>query len=78
VVRRLRPDIQREMTPQKTEWWHQAQAACEAGDVEQMEVILTLGEIGDIQSASPSLRLAMPAGRFTRPTRKMPKFRSHL
>jgi len=47
VVRRLHPDIQREMTPQKTEWWHQAQAAYEAGDVKQMEVILTLCEIGD-------------------------------
>jgi hypothetical protein len=47
VVRRLHPDIQREMTAQKTEWWHQAQAAYEAGEVEQLEVILTLCEIGD-------------------------------
>jgi hypothetical protein len=47
VVRRLHPDTQGEMTPQKTEWWHQAQAAYEAGDVEQMEVILTLCEIGE-------------------------------
>jgi hypothetical protein len=47
VVRRLHPDIQGEMTPQKTEWWHQAQAAYEAGDLEQLEVILTLCEIGD-------------------------------
>lgn len=47
VVRRLHPDIQGEMTAQKTEWWHQAQAAYEAGDVEQLEVILTLCEIGD-------------------------------
>ena len=47
VVRRLHPDIQREMTAQKTEWWHQAQAAYEEGDVEQLEVILTLCEIGD-------------------------------
>jgi hypothetical protein len=35
------------MTAQKTEWWHQSQAAYEAGDVEQLEVILTLCEIGD-------------------------------
>jgi DNA-binding transcriptional MerR regulator len=35
------------MTPQKTEWWHQAQAAYEAGDADQLEVILTLCEIGD-------------------------------
>ena len=47
MVRRLHPDIQREMTVQKTEWWHQAQSAYEAGDVEQLEVILTLCEIGD-------------------------------
>ena len=47
VVRRLHPDSQREMTAQKTEWWHQAQTAYEAGDVEQLEVILTLCEIGD-------------------------------
>jgi hypothetical protein len=47
VVRRLHPDIQREMTAQRTEWWHQAQAAYETGDVEQLEVILTLCEIGD-------------------------------
>jgi hypothetical protein len=35
------------MTAQKTEWWHQAQAAYEAGDSEQLEVILTLCEIGE-------------------------------
>ena len=47
VVRRLHPDSQREMTAQKTEWWHQAQAAYEAGDAGQLEVILTLCEIGE-------------------------------
>ena len=47
LVRRLHPDSQREMTAQKTEWWHQAQAAYQAGDAEQLEVILTLCEIGD-------------------------------
>ena len=47
VVRRLHPDLQREMTAQKAEWWHQAQAAYEAGDAEQLEVVLTLCEIGD-------------------------------
>ena len=47
VVRRLHPDSQREMTAQKTEWWHQAQAAYEAGEAEQLEVILTLCEIGE-------------------------------
>jgi hypothetical protein len=47
VVRRLHPDSQREMTAQKTEWWHQAQSAYEAGDAEQLEVILTLCEISE-------------------------------
>lgn len=47
LARRLHPDAQREMTPQKAEWWHQAQAAYEAGDVDQLEVILTLCEISD-------------------------------
>lgn len=47
VVRRLHPDSQREMTAEKTEWWHQAQAAYQAGDAEQLEVILTLCEIGE-------------------------------
>lgn len=47
VVRRLHPNSQQEMTAQKTEWWHQAQAAYELGDAEQLEVILTLCEIGE-------------------------------
>ena len=47
VVRRLHPDCQQKMTAQKTEWWHQAQAAYQAGDAEQLEVILTLCEIGE-------------------------------
>jgi hypothetical protein len=52
ALRRLHPDTQREMTAQKSEWWHQAQAAYEAGDLEQLEVILTLCEIGDSASIS--------------------------
>lgn len=47
VVWLLHPDSQRDMTKQKTEWWHQAQAAYEADDAEQLEVILTLCEIGE-------------------------------
>jgi len=47
VVRRLHPDAHREMTAQRTEWWHQAQAAYEAGDAEQLETILTLCQIGE-------------------------------
>ena len=58
VVRRLHPDKQQVMTAQKTEWWHQAQAAYEAGDGEQLEVILTLCEIdeaGTTEQTSASL-----------------------
>lgn len=47
LVRRLHPDTQAEMTPQKTEWWHQAQAAYTAGNADQLEVILTLCENGE-------------------------------
>ena len=47
AVRRLHPDSQREMPAQKAEWCHQALTAYEAGDVEQLEVLLTLCEIGD-------------------------------
>ena len=51
VVRRLHPDRQRTVTAQMTEWWHQAQAAYEAGDADRLEVILTLCEIDDRGSA---------------------------
>ncbi|HEX9048166.1 MAG TPA: hypothetical protein VF988_14160 [Verrucomicrobiae bacterium] len=47
VVRRLHPDSGGKMTAQMTEWWHQAQAAYETGDVEQLEVILTFCEMGE-------------------------------
>ena len=47
LARRLHPDVQKKVTPQKQEWWHQAQAAYEKGDVEQLEVILSLCEIED-------------------------------
>jgi hypothetical protein len=47
LVRRLHPDTQPEMTAQKSEMWHAAQKAYQAGDAEQLEVILTLCEIGD-------------------------------
>jgi hypothetical protein len=45
IVRRLHPDVQSEMSPEKLEWWHQAQTAYEERDVEQLEMILTLCEI---------------------------------
>ncbi len=58
LVRQLHPDRLQEMTPQKTEWWHQAQKAYQAGDAEQLEVILTLcaiGEAGTTAQTSVSL-----------------------
>jgi hypothetical protein len=45
LARRLHPDVQEQMTPQRKEWWHQAQAAYQKGDLEQLQVILTLCEI---------------------------------
>lgn len=47
LVRRLHPDSQKNMTPQKTEWWHQAQAAYTSGDANQLEIILTLCDIDE-------------------------------
>lgn len=46
LVRHLHPDIQQELTQQKREWWHQVQEAYETKDIQQLEVILTLCEIG--------------------------------
>jgi hypothetical protein len=51
LARRLHPDAQREMTAQKREWWHQAQAAYLDADVEQLEVILVLCEIEETGNA---------------------------
>src|SRR6266496_2699911 len=51
LARRLHPDAQREMTAQKREWWHQAQAAYQEGDIEQLEVILVLCEIEETGNA---------------------------
>jgi hypothetical protein len=58
LARMLHPDAQEKMTAQKEEWWHQTQAAYEAGDEAQLEVILTLCEIderGTVAQTSVSL-----------------------
>jgi len=58
LARLLHPDTQKQMTPQKREWWHQVQEAYSKGDVEQLEVILTLCEIdekGTMEHTSASL-----------------------
>jgi hypothetical protein len=51
VVRLLHPDARKEMSGEKIEWWHQAQAAYEAGDAGQLEVILSLCEIDEAGSS---------------------------
>jgi hypothetical protein len=50
VVRKLHPDLQKEMSAQKAEWWHQAQAAYQKQDAEQLEIILCFCEIDEQQS----------------------------
>ena len=47
LVRLLHPDVQKVLTAQKQEWWHQAQEAYEKGDVQALEVILSLCEIDE-------------------------------
>jgi hypothetical protein len=58
LVRRLHPDMHKEVNRKKVEWWHQVQDAYEKGDEEQLEVILTLCEIdeaGNVEKASLSV-----------------------
>jgi hypothetical protein len=60
VVRHLHPDMHRTVSAQRLEWWHQAQAAYESGDVEQLQVILTLCEIEEKgTTAATSVSLLM-------------------
>ena len=47
LARRLHPDNGLEITPREAELWHKTQAAYEAGQVEVLESILTLLEVGD-------------------------------
>jgi hypothetical protein len=47
LARRLHPDKGLKLTPREKEWWHQTQAAYETGDIEQLEMILTLLEVED-------------------------------
>jgi hypothetical protein len=47
LARLLHPDVQQRMTPQKLERWHQTQEAYQKGDIEQLEIILTLSEIDE-------------------------------
>jgi hypothetical protein len=47
LARRLHPDKAAGLTESEKEWWHQTQDAYQTGNVEQMEMILTLVEIQD-------------------------------
>jgi hypothetical protein len=47
LARRLHPDAGGPRTQKEIEWWHQTQAAYQAGDIEQLELILTLADIED-------------------------------
>ena len=47
LARRLHPDNGRVITPREAELWHKTQAAYDAGQVEVLESILTLLEVGD-------------------------------
>ena len=47
LARRLHPDNGRVITPREAELWHKTQAAYEAGQVDVLESILTLLEVGD-------------------------------
>jgi len=45
LVRRLHPDKGAHRSAKEIEWWHQVQEAYESGNLEQLELILTLVEI---------------------------------
>lgn len=58
LVRMLHPDSARDLSEHQREVWHQVQAAYEAGDEDQLEVILALQEVegkGHTDSTSLSL-----------------------
>jgi len=45
LARKLHPDAQERMTPQKLEWWHETQEAYEENDEARLEMILGLCEM---------------------------------
>ena len=52
LVRKLHPDSQGQMTPQKLEWWHEVQEAYAEADIARLEKILTLCELQDDSAAA--------------------------
>jgi hypothetical protein len=57
LARRLHPDSGGKRSAKETEWWHQTQAAYEAGNIEQLEVILTLVEIEEKGTTEASVSI---------------------
>ena len=52
LVRKLHPDSQGQMTPEKLEWWHEVQEAYAEADIARLEKILTLCELSDDSTAA--------------------------
>ena len=52
LVRKLHPDSQGQMTPQKLEWWHEVQEAYAEADITRLEKILALCELSDDSTAA--------------------------
>jgi hypothetical protein len=55
LVRRLHPDKKGKRAPREIEWWHQTQDAYQMGNIEQLELILTLVEMEDKGSKEASV-----------------------
>lgn len=58
VVRKLHPDMRKELTEHERDLWHQAQEAYEKEDSEQLEVILAMCEIEE-QNSTRNARLSV-------------------
>ena len=52
LVRKLHPDSQGQMTPEKLEWWHEVQEAYAGADIARLEQILTQCELQDGSTAA--------------------------
>lgn len=57
LARKLHPDMGGNGSARHIEWWHQTQAAYQAGDVEQLQLILTLAEIEEKGSNEASVSI---------------------
>jgi hypothetical protein len=57
LARRLHPDAGGRRTQKEIDWWHQTQAAYQAGDIEQLELILTLADIEEKGATEASVSI---------------------